>query len=114
MRKQLSFHGGLEFPLTLATVAVAVAATGPGRFSTDRLIGWDENSSGLWWGVAVAAAAAAITCVSVTVFAPARDSRSASRHKRVWMAAIPPPEPGLAGREARHRQSRRTQEEGGS
>src|SRR5947208_11894142 len=26
-------NGGLEFPLTLATVAVAVAATGPGRVS---------------------------------------------------------------------------------
>ena len=28
--------GGLEFPLTLATVAGAIAATGPGRFSIDN------------------------------------------------------------------------------
>jgi putative oxidoreductase len=53
--------GGFEFPLTLATVAVAVAATGPGRFSIDNLIGWAGNISGLWWGVGVAAAAIAIT-----------------------------------------------------
>ena len=61
-------NGGIEFPLALATVAVAVAATGPGRFSIDRLIGWDVNISGVWWGVGVAAAALAISCLTVTVF----------------------------------------------
>ena len=60
--------GGLEFPLTLATVAVAIAATGPGRFSIDNLIGWADNISGLWWGVGVAAAAIAITAVTMTIF----------------------------------------------
>ncbi len=60
-------NGGIEFPLTLATVAVAVAAAGPGRFSIDRLIGWDDNISGLWWGVGVAAAALAISFLTVTV-----------------------------------------------
>jgi putative oxidoreductase len=60
-------NGGIEFPLTLATVAVALAATGPGRFSIDRLIGWDDNISGLWWGVGVAAAALAISFLTVTV-----------------------------------------------
>jgi putative oxidoreductase len=45
--------GGYEFNLALWTVAVAVAATGPGRFSLDRLVGWDDNLSGLWWGVGV-------------------------------------------------------------
>jgi putative oxidoreductase len=62
-----SGNGGFEFPLTLATVAVAVAATGPGRFSIDRLIGWDDNISGVWWGVGVAAAALAISFLTVTV-----------------------------------------------
>ena len=61
-------NGGIEFPLTLATVAVALAATGPGRFSIDRLIGWDDNISGVWWGVGVAAAALAISFLTVTVF----------------------------------------------
>src|SRR5256884_4173536 len=60
-------NGGIEFPLALATVAVAVAATGPGRFSIDHLIGWDDNISGVWWGVGVAAAALAIAFVTVTV-----------------------------------------------
>ncbi len=60
-------NGGVEFPLTLATVAAAVAATGPGRFSIDRLIGWDANISGVWWGVGVGVAALAISFVTVTV-----------------------------------------------
>jgi putative oxidoreductase len=58
-------NGGLEFPLSLATIAIAVAMTGPGRFSIDRAIGWDDNISGLWWGVGVAAAAAAVTLLTV-------------------------------------------------
>jgi putative oxidoreductase len=60
--------GGLEFPLALGAVAVAVAATGPGRFSTDNAIGWADNISGLWWGVGVAGAAAAITIATLTIF----------------------------------------------
>ena len=60
--------GGIEFPLALATVAVAVAATGPGRFSIDRVIGWDDDISGIWWGVGVVAAAIAISFVTLTVF----------------------------------------------
>lgn len=49
------FNGnqGFEFNLALYSAAVAVAATGPGRFSVDRAIGWDDNLSGLWWGVGV-------------------------------------------------------------
>jgi putative oxidoreductase len=45
--------GGYEFNLALWAAAVAVAATGPGRFSFDRLIGWDGSLSGLWWGLGV-------------------------------------------------------------
>ncbi len=36
-------------------------ATGPGRFSIDRLLGWDDNVSGLWWGVGVLAGALVIS-----------------------------------------------------
>lgn len=48
-----SGKGGYEFNLVLWSAAIAVAAIGPGRFSVDRLLGWDGNISGLWWGVAV-------------------------------------------------------------
>ena len=47
--------GGYEFNLVLWTVAVAVAAIGPGRFSLDRALGWDGRISGLWWGIGVLA-----------------------------------------------------------
>jgi putative oxidoreductase len=45
--------GGYEFNLTLWTVAIAVAAAGPGRFSIDRVLAWDDNLHGLWWGLGV-------------------------------------------------------------
>jgi putative oxidoreductase len=58
-------NGGFEFNLTLLTAAVALAATGPGRFAVDRAIGWDDNISGAWWALGVAVAAAAIALVTV-------------------------------------------------
>jgi putative oxidoreductase len=59
-------NGGYEFPLTILTVAVSIAAIGPGRFSIDRAIGWDDNLSGLWWGVGVLGAALIISFVTLT------------------------------------------------
>jgi putative oxidoreductase len=61
-------EGGYEFNLTLLAVAVAVAMTGPGKFSLDRAIGWDDNISGLWWGVGVFAAALAISIITLRAF----------------------------------------------
>jgi len=43
--------GGYEFNLLILLGAAALAATGGGRFSLDRAFGWDDNLSGLWWGV---------------------------------------------------------------
>jgi putative oxidoreductase len=60
-------NGGLEFPLAVATAVVAVAATGPGRFSIDRAIGWDGSISGLWWGVGVAGTALLVSAFVVTL-----------------------------------------------
>ena len=51
--------GGYEYNLVLWTVAVSVAATGPGRFSIDHALGWDDNLSGHWWGAGVVLGAAA-------------------------------------------------------
>jgi putative oxidoreductase len=59
---------GSEVELLYLVTVISLAATGPGRFSLDRAIGWDDNISGLWWGVLVAAAAAAISFVTLTFF----------------------------------------------
>jgi putative oxidoreductase len=59
-------NGGYEFNLLIASAAVAIAATGPGRFAIDRAIGWDDNISGLWWGVGVLVAAGLVTLVTLT------------------------------------------------
>jgi putative oxidoreductase len=60
-------NGGYEFNLLLLTVAVAIAATGPGRFSLDHALGWDDNLSGAWWGVGVFVASLAISFVTTRV-----------------------------------------------
>jgi putative oxidoreductase len=59
-------NGGFEFNLLIWATAVGVAATGPGRFSVDRLIGWDDNISGLWWGVVAVALSAAVSALTLT------------------------------------------------
>jgi len=46
-------NGGFEYNLALWAVAIAVAASGPGRFSVDHALGWVDNLSGVWWGVGV-------------------------------------------------------------
>jgi putative oxidoreductase len=46
-------NGGYEYNLAIWTVAAAVAATGPGRFSLDDAFGIAGSLSGLWWGVGV-------------------------------------------------------------
>ncbi len=48
-----SSNGGYEYNLVLWAAAIAVAASGPGRFSLDRALGWVDNLSGVWWGVGV-------------------------------------------------------------
>jgi putative oxidoreductase len=73
--------GAVHWPngfLTLLTVAVAIAATGPGRFSIDRALGWDDNLSGGWWGVGVLGAAAAISFVTLSVLRKRGELRAAA------------------------------------
>jgi putative oxidoreductase len=50
-------NGGYEMNLFILATAVAVAATGSGRFSLDSWIGWAGDLSGLWWGAGVLVAA---------------------------------------------------------
>src|SRR5207244_9716760 len=47
-----AFMLGSELEIAYLTVAVSLAATGPGRFSIDHALGWDDNLSGFWCGVA--------------------------------------------------------------
>jgi len=59
--------GGYEFNLVLLSVAVAVSATGPGRFSIDGALGWDDNLSGLWWAVGVVGAAVLLSLATLSL-----------------------------------------------
>ncbi len=61
------FLGGYELDVTFLTVALAVVATGPGRWSLDRAIGWDDNLSGLNWSSVVLVGAIVIAVVTTTL-----------------------------------------------
>jgi putative oxidoreductase len=63
-----AFLAGSELELVYLVTAVSLAATGPGRFSLDRAFGWEDDISGLWWGVIAAGAAAAVSFVTLTFF----------------------------------------------
>jgi hypothetical protein len=45
---------------------VALATTGPGRWSLDRAIGWDDELSGYAWGGAVLGVGIAIAFFTMT------------------------------------------------
>jgi len=62
-----AFMLGSEVEITYLTIAVSLAATGPGRFSIDRAIGWDDNISGVWWGVGALGAALIVSFVTLTL-----------------------------------------------
>jgi putative oxidoreductase len=59
--------GGYEFNLLVLAAASAIASIGAGRFSLDALIGWDDNLSGLWWGVGVIGLSALAAAATLTV-----------------------------------------------
>ncbi len=56
---------GYEFNLLILTAAVAIAATGPGRFSLDALIGWAASISGPWWAVGALALGALLSAATL-------------------------------------------------
>jgi putative oxidoreductase len=60
-------NGGYEFNLLIAAGAVGLAGAGPGRFSLDHAIGWDERISGTWWAVGVVGVAAAVSFATLTL-----------------------------------------------
>jgi putative oxidoreductase len=62
-----AFMLGSELEIAYLTIAVSLAASGPGRFSIDRAIGWDDNISGVWWGIAALVAALVVSFVTLTL-----------------------------------------------
>jgi putative oxidoreductase len=62
-----AFMLGSELELVYLTIAVSLAAIGPGRFSIDRALGWDDNISGVWWGVAALGVALVVSSLTVTL-----------------------------------------------
>ena len=63
-----AFMAGSELELAYLVTVVALAAIGPGRFSLDRAIGWDDDLSGVWCGVGASVAAALVSFVTLTFF----------------------------------------------
>jgi putative oxidoreductase len=61
-----SGNGGYEFNLLIAASAIALVAAGPGRFSIDRAIGWDDNITGPWWALGAAAVAIVVAFLTLT------------------------------------------------
>ena len=59
--------GGWELELTLLTVVVALAATGPGELSLDDAIGWAGDITGIAWASLVLAAAIVASLITTTL-----------------------------------------------
>jgi putative oxidoreductase len=62
-----AYAGGYEYNLLISAAAIAVAATGPGRFSLDRAFGWDDNLSGWKWGLGVVVASAVLAFLTLAL-----------------------------------------------
>jgi putative oxidoreductase len=61
------FMWGSELELLYLTVAVSIAAIGPGRLSLDRAIGWEDDISGVWCGLAVLGVALLLSVLTLIV-----------------------------------------------
>ena len=58
---------GSELELLFMVAALTLAATGPGRFSLDHAIGWDDNISGVAWAAAAFAGALVVSFVTTSL-----------------------------------------------
>ncbi|MBA3245382.1 MAG: DoxX family membrane protein [Actinobacteria bacterium] len=61
------FLSGYELEATYLIIVVSLAATGPGRLSLDRALGWDDNITGTAWGSVVLVGAIVIAVVTTTL-----------------------------------------------
>jgi putative oxidoreductase len=62
-----AFMLGSELEIAYLTIAVSLAAIGPGRFSIDRAIGWGDDISGVWWGVGALGLAVVVSFLTLTL-----------------------------------------------
>jgi putative oxidoreductase len=62
-----AFMLGSEVEIVYLTIAVSLAAIGPGRFSIDRALGLDDNISGVWSGVGALGVALIVSLLTLTV-----------------------------------------------
>jgi putative oxidoreductase len=60
-------RGGYEYPLIIWATAIGIAATRGERFSLDAAFGWEDQISGIWWGVGVLATSLFIAGVILRV-----------------------------------------------
>jgi putative oxidoreductase len=60
-------NNGFEFELVLLAVAVALVATGPGRYSIDRALGIDDEFRGVAWAAGALAVAAAFAFFAISL-----------------------------------------------
>lgn len=51
--------------LFVPTVAIALTATGPLRYSLDHAFGWAGDITGLWWAVGVLGVAVVISALTL-------------------------------------------------
>ena len=65
LKKQ--FLLGSELELVYLVIAISLVATGPGRFSLDRALGWDDNITGIAWASAALGSAIVIAIVTTTL-----------------------------------------------
>jgi putative oxidoreductase len=59
--------GGYELELTLLTVAIGLAATGPGEISLDDAFGWADDITGIEWASLALAAALVTSLITTTL-----------------------------------------------
>ena len=83
--------GGLEYPLTIATVFAGIALAGPGRFSLDHAIGWQQST---WvWGVVAVGVGLLAGLATVTARARSIRARQPNGDIRDGAAASPTARP---------------------
>jgi hypothetical protein len=62
-----NYAGGYEYNLLIMATALAVTATGPGRYSLDHAFDWATKISGPWWALGIIVIAPIMTFATLTL-----------------------------------------------